>query len=239
MGGFGFIIGIYASGVALLVVDESAFRVWIREDGLVEWLTFAALVTAFGYASLTAVAYKQRSSTRTACKMWTLIALLFLFGALEEISYGQRIFDIETPDFLLPDGSQGRDSLYNKQSETNLHNLVVYGVNINKLVFGKILALAVIAYFMVVPVLYRYNSRFRRFVNHCGLPIIQNYQLAVYLVVLLLTTALHSRNPRVNELLELMGCFTFLAMIVHPFNADALLNVKHLLIRKRTSMSPS
>ena len=44
------------------------------------------------------------------------LALLFFFGAGEEISWGQRIFGFKTPDAL---------SQVNKQDELNLHNLTV------------------------------------------------------------------------------------------------------------------
>lgn len=241
LGGFAFVIGICVSGAALVLADASAFRIWIREDGLVEWLTFAMLAIASAYAALVTIAHRQTSSARTntASKTWTLIALLFLFGALEEISYGQRIFGIETPDFLLPGGSQGRDSFYNAQGETNIHNLVIYGIKINKLVFGKLLAIFVMLYFLVIPVVYRYNRRFKLFSDLCGLPIIQNYQLVVYLVVVVLSASLHSLDAKINELLELMGCFTFLSMIVHPFNTAALLNPSNARIREPASASLS
>jgi len=44
------------------------------------------------------------------------LALLFFFGAGEEISWGQRIFGFKTPDSL---------AQVNKQDELNLHNLTV------------------------------------------------------------------------------------------------------------------
>jgi hypothetical protein len=44
------------------------------------------------------------------------LALLFFFGAGEEISWGQRIFGFKTPDAL---------AQVNKQDELNLHNLTV------------------------------------------------------------------------------------------------------------------
>lgn len=45
------------------------------------------------------------------------LALLFLFGAGEEISWGQRIFDVHTPDAL---------NAINVQGETNIHNIAVF-----------------------------------------------------------------------------------------------------------------
>ncbi len=46
------------------------------------------------------------------------MSAVFLFAAGEEISWGQRIFEIDTPDALVD---------ANRQQETNLHNLGISG----------------------------------------------------------------------------------------------------------------
>ena len=45
------------------------------------------------------------------------LIVLFVFGAGEEISWGQRIFNLKTPQFLMHD---------NTQEELNLHNLSIF-----------------------------------------------------------------------------------------------------------------
>jgi hypothetical protein len=217
-----FALGIYFYGVWLLVFDLGRFRVWIREDGMAEWLTFAALIVSAGYAVLISLAYARETDNKVASMLWLFVAFVFLFGAMEEISYGQRIFRIETPDFLRPDGLQGKDSFYNKQGEINIHNLVICGVNLNKLVFGKILGVLLVLYLVVVPLLYRYNRKVHSYIDRRGIPIIQNYQLIIYFGVVVLTHLLRSRSPKANELLEFVGCFVFLAIVMHPFNSFAL-----------------
>ena len=74
-----------------------------------------------------------------------LCGLVFLFGAGEEISWGQRIFNTESSEFFLKN---------NAQQETNLHNLVVGGVKINKLVFGKGIAIFIVLYLVVFPIIW-------------------------------------------------------------------------------------
>lgn len=49
------------------------------------------------------------------------LAFLFFFGAGEEISWGQRIFDVQTPESI---------STVNDQNEITVHNLSFGGVNI-------------------------------------------------------------------------------------------------------------
>ncbi|MCB2262838.1 MAG: hypothetical protein LGR52_07870 [Candidatus Thiosymbion ectosymbiont of Robbea hypermnestra] len=84
------------------------------EDSLIEWLT-AALFLAGGIAAGFAVGKAHRRHV----SLLTVLALAFLAVALlvvgfEEISWGQRIFDVETPEWL---------SRINMQQELNLHNI--------------------------------------------------------------------------------------------------------------------
>jgi hypothetical protein len=86
------------------------------EDGLFESLTalaFAVAAVAFGVAAMRAPALRGSGAVWapaiTAC--WALLMFL-CFG--EEISWGQRIFDIPTPDFVAEVNTQG---------EINLHNI--------------------------------------------------------------------------------------------------------------------
>ena len=67
--------------------------------------------------------YGFRVARKTLDKSWPSLvkqlvylglALLFFFGAGEEISWGQRIFGLKTPESL---------AQFNKQDELNLHNL--------------------------------------------------------------------------------------------------------------------
>jgi hypothetical protein len=132
-----------------------------------------------------------------------------LFGAMEEISWGQRILGIESPGWFLK---------HNKQGEMNLHNLLIYGVNINKLVFGKILGILIGFYLLAVPLLYRFNHRFKKFVNRWGIPIAQNYQILLSVLVIILVQLHLSLTGRAGELLELCNCFVFLLILVHPYN---------------------
>lgn len=214
-------VGLYAYGIGLLLADKAAFHVWIREDGLVEWLTFAALITSFGAAVVVRTGSKRTTDNSAARAVWLVLALLFLFGALEEISYGQRVFGIPTPAFLVENTAHGADSFYNRQAETTVHNLVIGGVNVNKSVFGKMLTLFAWLYLIVAPIVYRRAARFRRFADRRGVPIVQNYQLAVYLIVVL-TAALFLDVHKVVELVEFASCGVILTMIVHPLNADAI-----------------
>jgi hypothetical protein len=209
-------------GLVLAVTDKEACWALIKEDGPVEWLTFAALVLSFGCALLMVVAYRRHMGNKAARRFWALLAVLFLLAGLEEISYGQRAVGFRCPDFLDPEGTQGKDSFYNRQGEVNLHNLVIYGVDMNKLLYGKVITAVLFFYFVVVPVLYRRSGRFRRGADRWGVPIIQNYQLAVMLPLAVAIHVVRHWDVKVTELLEMTGCLVFLVLITHPLNEAAL-----------------
>jgi hypothetical protein len=89
------------------------FRFLTREDSVLEWLQFAAFVTACPLALLTARNLMRHGDTIVAAMF--VVAGLSTFGiAAEEISWGQRIFDIDTPEGL---------RVHNEQEEITLHNI--------------------------------------------------------------------------------------------------------------------
>jgi hypothetical protein len=103
---------------ATLFLDPSTVEWLNQEDGLFEYLgalglLVTALLFAVGYLRL------RRSDPAGATGIWKrrsliLLCLVFLIGAGEEISWGQRILGISTPEGLAG---------VNAQRETNLHNL--------------------------------------------------------------------------------------------------------------------
>jgi hypothetical protein len=94
-----------------LAGPEWAPHSWTREDGPVEFAGFAC----FAVASVLALvaAWRLRSFRRPMVAAAVLGAVLFV-AAGEELSWGQRLFGIETPAALV-DG--------NRQDELNLHNI--------------------------------------------------------------------------------------------------------------------
>lgn len=113
--GFGLAPAVVAA--LLLLVDPDALSSLVREDGLVEWGSAALAFAAGGlYAASAYLHAWRRPGPRSAM---TLVALVTAAGAafllgLEEISWFQRVLDVDSPDFMLN---------HNGQQELNLHNL--------------------------------------------------------------------------------------------------------------------
>jgi len=211
--GLAVILGVVAYGLILLHRNPEAFRIWIREDGLAEWLTFVVLMMMSAYSFVISIYFNQCSETRAAKRVWLFLGFLLLFGAMEEISWGQRILDIKSPDWFLK---------HNRQAETNIHNLVIYGENLNKLVFGKILSILVAIYFLFVPLLYRLNERPKGFVDRWRIPVAQNYQILLYIIVAFVIRLHLGLSKKANELLELSGCYIMFLVLTHPFNQEII-----------------
>jgi peptidoglycan/LPS O-acetylase OafA/YrhL len=99
-----------ALGVAL-AAPEWLPRDWTREDGPIEYAGFACFLGASVLAFV--AASRLRPTHRPALAAVALGAVLFV-AAGEEISWGQRLLETETPAVLV-DG--------NRQDELNLHNV--------------------------------------------------------------------------------------------------------------------
>ena len=121
-------------------------------------LAFSALVVLSLGALATATEPRWLPAARG---VWLGISALVLFGAGEEISWGQRLVGWESPEWFLD---------HNKQNETNLHNLLVFGVNINKMVFAKLLGIGMLLYLVALPLAYRRRPRFREWIDRRAIP---------------------------------------------------------------------
>ena len=95
---------------ALLAADQQVFKALCREDYWVENLTAVWFLLAGLLLFVTA--WAERSFLRRC--VYILGGMAMVFAAGEEISWGQRIFEFATPDFLMS---------LNEQQEFNVHNI--------------------------------------------------------------------------------------------------------------------
>ena len=129
---------------ALYLVDEKLYRYIIKEDSIAEWLTFAFLIGA-GFLSLFVA---SGISKRYLYLHWFFI-LFFgfnLLAGLEEISWGQRVFEVETT---------GVFHEYSDQNEMNLHNTFQGLFHVKT---KHIALLVLLIYGSILPGLMRYRN---------------------------------------------------------------------------------
>lgn len=189
-------------------VDHDSFKAYyVTEDGFTEWST--VIVLAIGFVVCVRRVWQLKGQRPTSFLVMTsLLAVFFFFGAGEEISWGQRIFNVESSEFFTE---------HNAQGEMNLHNLVVNDTKINKLVFGRGIGILLFLYLVVLIPLYRRKEGVRRFMDKLAIPIAQNYQILAYVLLLLLVQVLMVSSKK-GEMLEFAGSIIFLLNVVYPYN---------------------
>ena len=193
-------------GLVLFFSSVSQFERYVQEDGIVEWITVIGLLLS------SFVCFERLFRLWRKKSAWFLVVTAFLglflfFAAGEEISWGQRLLGIESSEYFQKNNAQG---------ETNLHNLVVNGVKINKLVFTLFLGVAIGVFLVIIPLLHRKNASFRRFIDYSGIPVTKFYQVVAIIVLAGLTSLItHGKNA---ELLESGAVLLFFLIIRYPKN---------------------
>lgn len=201
---------IVLAGFVLLFVNKQLFDRYIQEDGLVEWLTVIGLLLASGVCFARFAKLLRRRRFIFLAVNFVLCLLLFM-AAGEEISWGQRIFNIKTPEYF---------QQHNLQNETNVHNLMINGIKINQVVFSLGLISALVIYLAVFPLLYRRKQGFKNWINDWGIALPQTYQIIAFGLLFGITSAVpHEKNA---ELLECGAGLLFFLMMRYPFNRAVL-----------------
>ena len=214
----GYVVLFLVLGIYLSIFNPHYFdTVYTLEDGILEWLTVVALLTTmFVCAKRLWEAGLARGVPYIGVTL--LLTLFFLFGAGEEISWGQRLFAIESNEFFRQ---------YNAQQETNLHNMTINGKKINQPIFGTGLAVILLIYLAVLTPLYHKNQRIRGWLDRWAVPIPKRYHIVGYLVLLLLVEVVvknFSDTGRRGELTEFGGSFLVMLNIAFPLNASNFLS---------------
>ena len=204
---FLFVFAIVLGGVISSQISRTFYEAtYSVEDGFAEWLTVLALMMGAGINFYRAYILRPFRS-KTFIVMLTLLGCLFVFGLLEEISYGQRIFGFESPEWFKE---------HNTQEEFNLHNLKLEGLRINKVIFGTFLGILIGIYFLIMPALYRKMEKVKNVVDNLALPVPKMFHIGAYILLALLGEAVNS--PKKGEMLEFGGCWIFFLMTIRPFN---------------------
>ena len=188
--------GLLYVALAPRLFSPELLRMIAGEDGVIEYST--ALL--FMICSLMSVILSLRFSDQRAR---VVIHCLFAFGFFlmvgEEISWGQRFFNIDT---------LGVFKNANVQSENNLHNLFGYFAD-------HIFIVAVLVYGFVLPVLARISIFYRRLFDLVGLPIASPGLAIGFLMISILQSWVVYRflmplpHFRLEELRELLSAIAF------------------------------
>lgn len=179
----------------LILTPDLYYRITL-EDQLVEYATSIGLFVTS--AIFLFILLKKRDALPLAGKIIIgLAVIVFFFGGGEEISWGQRIFDIPTPESI---------AAINDQNELNVHNIdkkffdrllirviiLITFVGVLCLYFKKhsLLGIKLPSYplltaIALVPLFHQYNNLELRF-----------YHFQYLILILLLVLAIYQRNKQ-------------------------------------------
>ena len=202
-------------GVLLSFINPDYFtQHYVIEDGILEWLGFDALLLAGIVSFYRLRLWRKRPLTFSVGVLLT--ALVFTFGAGEEISYGQRLFNFASPAFFKE---------HNKQGEFNIHNLRFKKADqskkefsVNKVVFGLGLSIFLAVYLIASPFLYRHSRRAKELADRWGIPIPEPFHALFFLILFGLTAMVDS--SRKGEIMEFGGAWIAFLLVLYPQNED-------------------
>lgn len=92
-----------------------AYDTMVQEDAIIEYIQFG-LYLAAAIASFLIATKFFGSGLLSHGILYSLLCLTLTFVAIEEISWGQRIADIETPNYFTQHNTQGEISIHNLSS---------------------------------------------------------------------------------------------------------------------------
>jgi lysylphosphatidylglycerol synthetase-like protein (DUF2156 family) len=201
-----FVMGL--SLVLAFVAPEYFETSFTEEDHFIENLTVVALV-----AGAAVCAYRIWSLRRRRHGLFVtatvLLGLVYVFGAGEEISWGQRLFHVRAPAFF---------AARNAQHETNLHNLVVRGVEL-KSIAEHAQSVVLIGYLLLLPLACRHWARARATADALAIPVPRLRQsigfALVYFGVVLIPSV------RGGEVYECAGAMMMFVITTFPANRRA------------------
>jgi hypothetical protein len=131
-------------GYSFMGLDDEFAEVFAAEDAGIEYGTAIFLLISSIVLARYALRLLKAGRTMSGAFL-SLYALMFLFGAGEEISWGQRLLGFDTPEFLQEKNVQG---------EMTLHNLSWGDTHIAHTIFGTGLSAVILLYLVVLPFLY-------------------------------------------------------------------------------------
>ena len=207
-----FLIITVVIGIYFFYTNKDFYAYLVQEDGFFENLTSIFLFLSSFYLFYFFISNIKLKSIWW--KMGIIIMIIGLFfGAGEEISWGQRIFHIESSKFFNEN---------NSQKETNLHNMIVDGVKLNKLIFSNLLSIIFSIYFLILPILWRKNNFIKKTINQFGIPIANNYQVIIFMISTLIII-LSISNERKWEIWEYTFALTMFLIVLNPLNKKEII----------------
>lgn len=162
-------LAIYVSRTNLFYFESAM----VAEDGFFQWMIFYTLLFASIMCFYRASLLKPfRGAVFATCLV--LAGIVFLAFAMDEMSWGQRVFNFSSPQFFLT---------HNTKMQFNFHHLVFNGFHINNIIFTFSIKIIATLYFLVLPFFYTKLDKIKVFVNRFAIPLPRYSQTGAYIIL--------------------------------------------------------
>ena len=197
-------LAIYLSRTNLFYFESAL----VAEDGFFQWMIFYTLLFASNMCFYRASILKPFRGMVFATFL-ILSGFVFLAAAMDEISWGQRLFNFTSPGFFLT---------HNTKMQLNIHHLVLNGFHLNNIVFTLVIKIIATFYFLVLPFFYPKLERIKTFVNRFAIPLPRYTQTGAYLILAALVSFIPSDLRYV--IFEFGFYWILVLMMYNPLNDE-------------------
>ncbi len=178
------------------------------EDRVLEWLTVVLFVLTGVIALI--IAIRIRSNKLPYFWFYLIVSILFVLFSLEELSWGQRLIGVESPEFFLDNNDQG---------EINIHNVIQqWGKDLS--IFGitydfktkHVTGLFLFFYGSILPIIaisHKISDFFRR-IQFVVPPLILSFSF--FLAAILMIDKPTGQEEEIGEFFFSICLFLFIAM---------------------------
>lgn len=186
-------------------------------NGPLQWLTIGTILFASIMCFYRAHILKPfRGGVFSACSI--AAGFIFLIFALDEMSWGQIIFNYPTPELI---------KMRNAEGEMNIRHLVVWGFEIADIIFTLGIKILATLYFLILPFLYSRVEKLKVFVNRFSIPLPRYTQTGAYVITGLLVYYLIPVGAR-HFVFEFVFYWILVLMMYNPLN-DEVFSRKSLI----------
>lgn len=180
----------------------------VADDGFFQWMIFSTLIFASLMCFYRANILKPfRGAVFATCLV--ISGIIFLCFAMDEISWGQRIFEFKSTPFFLT---------HNTRGQMNIHHLVINGFHLNNIVFTVAIKILATLYFIVLPFFYPKLGKIRGLVNRFAIPLPRYTQTGAYVILALLVGLIPSDLRYV--IFEFGFYWILVLMMYNPLNEE-------------------
>lgn len=199
------VIGIYSFYISN--TDLAYFETSLSaQGGLLEWATFVGLcLISFGYFYRVRVLRHFRD--QKFLTMLFILGVFFTVCALEEVSWGQRVF-----------GWVSHEVFRTKSGvllETNFQNFLI-ALGMKHQTWNTFLRVILFIYLVVVPFVYMKSTNFKRIWDDYALPVPKATHIIVFAILLVLTILIPSSSN--VQFAEFCLTWVLTALTLEPYN---------------------